>query len=163
MSNELSQYLMQASQYPANFGGWGLNGPTMASSAPVNFLSAPSDASLFSPADLSQGWGSLAPNGVAPGPTPTMGKIGNWLSNGNNLGTVVQGIGALTSAYLGYQQLKQAKAALGFQKEAFAKNFGNQVATYNTSLEDRIRGRTSDYAGKEQDVQAYLARHSLKK
>lgn len=86
----------------------------------------------------------------------------SWLGNGNNLGTVVQGIGALTNAWLGYQQLQQAKEGLAFQKTAFNTNLRNSTQNYNTSLEDRIRGRSADYAGKEADVQSYLAKHRLK-
>ena len=89
------------------------------------------------------------------------GGFGNWIKNGDNLGAVVQGIGALTSAWLGYKNLGVAKDQLRFQKEAFNRNFANQTQNYNTSLEDRIRGRTSDYEGKEADVQAYLAKHRL--
>ncbi len=90
-------------------------------------------------------------------------SLGNWMSNGQNLGTVMNGIGTLAQAYLGFKQLGMAKDQLRFSKEAFNANLNNSIASYNTSLEDRIRGRTSDYAGKENDVQAYLARHSLKR
>lgn len=103
-----------------------------------------------------------APVGGMPQQQGWMGKTGAWLANGQNLATVFQGISALTSAYLGFQQLKQAKDALKLQKEAFRTNLRNSTQTYNTSLEDRIRGRTSNYEGKESDVNAYLAEHSLK-
>ena len=99
-------------------------------------------------------------------PTPTQGwasSLGSWMSNGQNLGTVMNGIGTLAQAYLGFRQLSQAKDQLKLSKEAFNANLNNSIASYNTSLEDRIRGRTSDYAGKENDVQAYLAKHSLKR
>ena len=88
--------------------------------------------------------------------------LGNWLSNGQNLGVAIQGFGTLANAYLGFQQLKNAKQNLAFQKDAFNTNLINSTQNYNTSLEDRIRGRTSAYEGKENDVQAYLAKHSLK-
>lgn len=92
--------------------------------------------------------------------TPGDGFIG-WLGNGENLGALAQTIGALTGAWLGYNQLKIAKDQLNFQKSAWQKNYANSVKSYNTSLEDRIRGRTADYAGKENDVQSYLAKHKL--
>lgn len=88
---------------------------------------------------------------------------GSWFGRDGNLSTVFQGIQALGGAYLGFQQLKQAKDALKFQKQAYNTNLTNSVQTYNTSLEDRINGRTADYAGKQGDVQTYLAAHSLKK
>ena len=127
---------------------------------------------------FSYGMGGATPAGVTPtAPADTGGGFMNfmrgqqgvagdgvtgWLGNGQNLGAVVQGIGALTNAYLGFRQLSMAKDQLNFQKSSWAKNFANSVSTYNTSLEDRIRGRTSDYAGKENDVQSYLAKHKLK-
>jgi hypothetical protein len=89
------------------------------------------------------------------------GGIKGWCSNGQNLGALAQGFGALTSAWLGYQNLRVAKDQLGFQKDAFNKNYKSQTQSYNTSLEDRIRGRTADYSGKEQDVQAYLDKNKL--
>lgn len=105
--------------------------------------------------------------GTTPGSAPqTWGqKVGGWL-NGNggvNLQASFAGVQALTGAYLGFQQLKQAKEGLKFQKEAFNANLTNSTQNYNTSLADRINGRTSDYAGKDQDVKSYLAQHSLKR
>lgn len=114
---------------------------------------------------FSYGMGGAVPEGVTTGPAAQQswfGKAGGWLSDGRNLGTVVQGLGTLASAYLGFRQLSMAKDQLNFSKDSWAKNFANSTKTYNTSLEDRIRGRTSSYDGKEKDVQAYLARHSLK-
>ena len=90
-----------------------------------------------------------------------MNSTMNWLSNGENLAALVQGLNALSNAWLGRQNLKIARDQLNFQKDAFNKNFANQVRSYNTSLEDRIRGRTADYAGKEADIQAYLDKHRL--
>lgn len=89
------------------------------------------------------------------------GGLGNWFKDANNLNAAFSGISALTSAYLGFQQLRNAKDSLRFQKEAFNTNMNNSIKSYNTSLEDRIRGRTSDYEGKESDVQSYLDRNRL--
>lgn len=106
--------------------------------------------------------GSIVPTGgAAAAPQGFMQGAKTWLSNGQNLGSVFQGIGALTNAYLGFRQLSMAKDQLNFQKDSWAKNFANSAKTYNTSLEDRIRGRTADYSGKESDVQSYLAKHKL--
>ncbi|WP_199097231.1 hypothetical protein [Dyella sp. ASV21] len=105
------------------------------------------------------GWGALS----RPGTSIAGGGFGSWLAKDGNLGTMMQGIGTLGSLYLGLQQLGQAKDALKFQKQAYNTNLTNSVQTYNNSLEDRINGRTADYAGKQQDVQSYLAAHQLKK
>lgn len=87
----------------------------------------------------------------------------NWFGRDGYLSTGIQGLQALSGAYLGFKQLAQAKDALNFQKKAYNTNLTNSVQTYNNSLQDRINGRTADYAGKEGDVQAYLASHELKK
>lgn len=92
-----------------------------------------------------------------------MGGLGSWLGNGQNLAGIASGLSALTGMYMGNQQLKHAKDALGFQKTAFNTNLNNSVQSYNTSLEDRIRGRTSDYEGKEDDVRSYLESNKLRR
>jgi hypothetical protein len=80
----------------------------------------------------------------------------------SNAGSIMNGIAALGGAYMGYKQLGMAKDQFNFQKKAFQTNLRNSIQSYNTALEDRIRGRTSAYDGKEQDVQAYLSKNSLK-
>lgn len=86
---------------------------------------------------------------------------GNWFGRDGNMQTVFGGIQALGGAYLGIQAMKQAKDQLNFQKQAYKTNLVNSTKTYNTSLEDRINGRTADYAGKQADVSAYLSTHKL--
>lgn len=87
--------------------------------------------------------------------------VKGWLGNGQNLAAVFQGIGSLTQAYLGFKHLAMAKDAFKLQKEAYRTNLRNSTQTYNTSLEDRIRGRTSNYEGKEEDVNSYLNKNRL--
>lgn len=74
---------------------------------------------------------------------------------------LAQGLGALFQGWTGMQQLDLARDQLNFQKNAFNTNLRNQTQAYNTALEDRIRGRTSNYEGKEQDVQNYLNQNRL--
>ena len=142
--------------------------PTMPTGADLSWA-LPNQANPFSYG----GYG--APAGVTPGLEASGGLmnmlrgqkgvsgdgITGWFGNGQNLNAAVQGISALTSAWQGYQQLKVAKDQLNFQKDAWQKNYGNSVKTYNTSLEDRIRGRTADYGGKENDVQSYIDKNKL--
>ena len=142
---------------------------------PISFLGAPMMDGLTAPAISSSSglFGNAYNQAQLSGmggfnftPTPDQSwasGLGKWMSNGQNLGTVMNGIGTLAQAYLGFKQLSLAKDQLKLSKEAFNANLNNSIASYNTSLEDRIRGRTSDYAGKENDVQAYLAKHSLKR
>jgi len=115
------------------------------------------------PAQFTPGDFSLQPTNMNIQGAQAPAAGGGWSNAIGNFGMVAQGVGSLAGAYLGFQQLQQAKEALGFQKEAFRTNLTNQIATYNTSLEDRIRGRTSAHAGKEAEVQSYLDAHKLKK
>ena len=131
--------------------GFSLSGPAAGSYVP----SAADLTAMGGGAFNTSNWNTPAVGGSS-------GGLGGWLSNGQNLGTVIQGFGTLANAYMGFQQLKNAKANLAFQKDAYNTNLINSTQNYNTSLEDRIRGRTSAYEGKEADVQAYLAKHSLK-
>ena len=81
-------------------------------------------------------------------------------NNGEMIGGLMSGAGSLWGAYNSGQQLGLAKDAFGLQKRAFETNLANSIASYNTALEDRIRGRSSN--PNEADVQAYLAANKLK-
>lgn len=125
-----------------------LNAPLSTGNAPVadngmfsafsNWLNGDTGRSLFGGTDPSTGFQSMGI--VAP---------------------ALQGLSSLFQAWNGMQTLGLAKDQFNFQKNAFNTNLNNQRQTYNTALEDRIRGRTSDYVGKEQDVQSYLDKNRL--
>jgi hypothetical protein len=150
---------MPAGVMPAANSGWGGLPGTMPTAAGLDFASTSGMGMKTPDVPAAEGGGFMNWLRGAPGKGGD-GATG-WLGNGQNLGAAVQGIGALTGAWLGYQQMKVAKDQLNFQKDAWAKNYGNSVKTYNTSLEDRIRGRTADYSGKEGDVQSYLDKNRL--
>ncbi|WP_065647688.1 hypothetical protein [Pantoea eucrina] len=103
------------------------------------------------------GWGSF------------LDSIGGWVGgkdkNGNTqVGALGAGLGALQglgNLYAGFQSYGLAKQQLALQQKAYETNLRNSVSSYNTALEDKIRGRSSNYAGKEADVQSYLASHKL--
>lgn len=110
--------------------------------------------------------GPVSPTSFATGGMPalTFGqKAMNWLGQPDNLNAAINGIGALTGAYLGFQQLRMAKDNLRFQKDAWAKNYANQAQSYNTSLEDRTRARYSARETDESKIQEYLNRNRLSK
>ncbi|MGV8863304.1 MAG: hypothetical protein ACOH2T_19320 [Pseudomonas sp.] len=89
------------------------------------------------------------------------GKATDWLGKDGNLSSVAAAGGALMSGYLGMKNYGLAKDNLNFQKQAYSTNLGNSIKSYNTGLEDRINGRTADYAGKAADVQSYLDRNKM--
>lgn len=68
--------------------------------------------------------------------------------------------GGLLSGYMGLRQLSMSKDALNFQKEAFNKNYGNQVASTNRQLEDRQRTRAAANSNAE-SVESYMARNRV--
>ena len=99
----------------------------------------------------------------SPSTVPQTNGLANWFKDGDNIAAVAGVLGSLNSIYSGNKQLKLAREGLDFQKTAFNTNLNNSIQSYNTALEDRIRGRTSDYAGKDMDVSAYLAANSLRR
>lgn len=106
--------------------------------------------------------GAISPNSYASGGEMGWGgKITDWLGKSDNLNAAVNGIGALTGAYLGFQNLRMARDNLRFQKNAWAKNYANQAQSYNTSLEGRARARFSARETDESKIQDYLNRNRL--
>ena len=91
----------------------------------------------------------------------TGGKDANGNQSTGALGGALGALQGLGNLYLGFQSYGLAKDQLAAQQQAYKTNLANSVASYNTNLEDKIRGRTSNYAGKEADVQSYLASHKL--
>lgn len=125
---------------PMNFMGSGTTSPanTGMMSAFTNWLGGDTGRALFGGTDPTTGFQSMGM--VSP---------------------AMQGLGALFQAWNGMQTLGLAEDQLKFQQNAFNTNLANQKQVYNTALEDRIRGRSSEYAGKEEDVDKYMSEHSL--
>ena len=101
-------------------------------------------------------------SGLSPGQDQSiLSRIASYgTENGQMLGGLLSGAGSLWGAYNSGQQLGLAKDAFGLQKRAFETNLANSIASYNTALEDRIRGRSSN--PNENEVNSYLAAHRLK-
>lgn len=97
-----------------------------------------------------------------------MGWFQKYITGGkDSLGNSYNGIAPFVGlakggmdAYLGYQQLKLAKEALSFQKDAFSKQFENQRTLTNAQLRDRQRARNSS-AGGHQSEGAYMAQNGV--
>jgi hypothetical protein len=62
-------------------------------------------------------------------------KIGGWGMGALNLGT------SMFNGFLGYKNMKNAEAAVDFQKDAFSRQFENQRTLVNNELRDRDRAR----------------------
>lgn len=86
------------------------------------------------------------------------------LGGHNRMGFVpaaAQSIAGIGQMWTGMQNYKLAKDQFNFSKQAYQQNLANQIKSYNTQMEDRLRGRTSDYEGKEEDVQRELDKRKL--
>lgn len=68
--------------------------------------------------------------------------------------------GDLANLWLGYQQNRLARDNFNFQKGVMNTNLANQIASYNTALEDRIRGR---YSAREQEANPNLVTDYLER
>lgn len=126
------------------------------------------------PSNLGNTYDFGAINSYGMGATPTLGANTSGTIAGSapqgllagsglglNLPTLQLGLdslGKLGSLYTGIQALGLAKDQFSFQKDMANKNYTNQVSTYNTSLEDKARGRAS-VDGSNAD--AYIAAHKL--
>lgn len=69
-----------------------------------------------------------------------------------------QGVSGLIG---GNKELRMARDALNFQKDAFNKNFENQRKLTNASLEDRQRARVAGNPGAYMSVEEYMQKYGV--
>lgn len=91
----------------------------------------------------------------------TFWKNGDGYLNTNNIGLVLGGVQMLGNLWNSYQAHKIAKEQMSFAREQWDTNLANQTQTYNTALEDRIRGRYAVGERTEAQVQEEVGRHAL--
>lgn len=94
------------------------------------------------------------------------GILGKKLADGTRVdgwgGLALGGAQGLLGGYLGMQQLGVARDTLAQNKRQFDLNFGNQVQTINTHMEDRQRARVASDPGAYQSVGDYMKTNGLK-
>lgn len=73
----------------------------------------------------------------------------------------LNGLGTLSNLWGGLQANKLAKEQFRFTKDITNTNLNNQIKSYNTSLEDRIRSRAAVEGQSAQQAEAYLAKNRL--
>ena len=103
-------------------------------------------------------------------PTAEAGTGFNWFDSTNPqgqlqkgaLGTGATALSGLAQAWLGFQNLNQAKDQLAFQKDSFNKQYDAQKTTTNTALADRQARRVAASPTTAQDVTSYLAKNAIK-
>lgn len=96
--------------------------------------------------------------GAAPGQDPA--SMWSW-GNPHAWSTVINGLGTAGNLTLGTMAYLQGQEEFEFQKEFANRNFNNQVDTYNSAREDRIRGQFSSDTKEQED--AKVAKGALKK
>ena len=74
----------------------------------------------------------------------------------------LQAASGLWGAYNGMQQTKLAKQQMANSLNQWNKNYANQVASYNTRLEDRQNARVAAQGANQQDTASYMAKNRLK-
>ncbi len=79
----------------------------------------------------------------------------DWINGGL---TGLQTIGSLWGAF---QAAKLAKKQFKFTKDFTTKNLANQVASYNTTLEDRARSRAAVEDQTSDQMQSYIDKNRL--
>lgn len=75
--------------------------------------------------------------------------------------TLLQGAGGLAQSWLGMQQLDQAKEQFAFEKDAFQKQYNNQVQLTNANLRDRQSARVAAAPGAYQSVGDYMNQNKV--
>ncbi|MEQ1950919.1 hypothetical protein [Mesorhizobium sp. CN2-181] len=75
----------------------------------------------------------------------------------------IGGIGTAANIWNAWEQNKLAKEQLKFQKEAYNTNMANQIQSYNTQLEDRTRARQVGLGMSDEEAQAYIDKHQLRR
>lgn len=74
----------------------------------------------------------------------------------------LQGAAGLWGAFNGMQQNKLVKQQMANSLNQWNKNYANQVASYNTRLEDRQRARLGANPNAYESVDSYMAKNRLK-
>lgn len=74
----------------------------------------------------------------------------------------LQAAGGLWGAYNGMQQNKLVKQQMANSLNQWNKNYANQVAAYNTRLEDRQRARVAANPDAYESVDSYMQKNRLK-
>ena len=87
---------------------------------------------------------------------------------GNGLGLNIptaqlglQGLGSLANLYTGFKSLGLAKDQFNFQRDTANTNLNNQIQTYNTGLEDRLRTRAQFNQDTPESAQSAYERQKL--
>ena len=134
----------------AGMASWSYDNPATYSNSAIAGL----DVSQTMPANL------IAPTEYMPGITD---KLRNFNSQyGSTITGGLQAATGLWGAYNGMQQTKLAKQQMANSLNQWNKSYANQVASYNTRLEDRQRARVGSNPNAYESVDSYMDKNRLK-
>ena len=97
-----------------------------------------------------------APVGIADKLRDFNSQYGSTITGG------LQAASGLWGAYNGMQQTKLAKQQMANSLNQWNKSYANQVASYNTRLEDRQNARVAAQGANQQDTASYMTKNRLK-
>lgn len=93
---------------------------------------------------------------------PTSNNPGEIGFNLPTAWTALQGLSTVGNLWGAYQGNKMARKQLALSTDAYNTNLTNQIKSYNTQLEDRVRGRHSPTnAAGQAKADAYIAANKL--
>ena len=81
--------------------------------------------------------------------------------NLDGLEMISKGIGTIGSIWGAVQQNKLANEMFDFQKQTYADNYANQIASYNTALQERADGRASQEGRGQAWANRYVAKNKI--
>lgn len=145
----------------ANQLSFGTNMPTSSAS-----VTSPSVAPMTTVNDgvLTQsGSGAVTVPGFHKQPDGTLIPVQSWsdMTGLQKLSTGMSMASNLANIWFGLQNNRLARDNFNLQKGVLETNLANQIASYNTALEDRVAGRYSqrEAAANQGDIQNYLDRN----
>lgn len=126
--------------------------------------------SMSQPSNMPTGPASTAMDVTVDSPTSNLSGKSNaagaqqgsgfWSKDGG-AGLVLGGVQVLGNLWSSFQAHKMAKKQMAFAREQWDTNLENQTQTYNTALEDRIRGRYASGTRSEEQLSSEIDKHSL--
>ena len=136
----------------AAMASWSYDNPATITNAPVADLNLNIAETL--PANL------FASTGSDPGFAAKMRDFNSQY--GSTITGGLQAAAGLWGSYNGMQQNKLVKQQMANSLNQWNKNYANQVASYNTRLEDRHRAAVAAQGANQPDMESYMAKNRLK-
>ena len=122
----------------------------------------PQAGSVLSEAGLPQ---FANPGGIIPSAGASMGiggaGAGGGLGAAGIAGLAMQGLSTIGGLWAAFKAQKLAKQQFKYTKNVTDTNLNNQIKSYNTTLEDRIRSRAKVEGMSPEMAQAYIDNNRL--